>query len=80
MDIGVGAFIMSSGLTSRYTRRQISSKEQKASASSSHPKSIGKMLYDFIRPVALVIVLGFVRFLTVKGVKYQVSTQIHTPQ
>ncbi|KAF1790247.1 GWT1 protein [Phytophthora cactorum] len=38
---------------------------------SEHPQSFVKKCYTFLRPIALVLVFGVARFLTVKGVNYQ---------
>ena len=55
MDIGVGAFVFSSGLTSKHAR---------------HIPNYTRV-GGILRPILPVIVLGFIRLATVKGVKYQ---------
>lgn len=70
MDIGVGAFIVSSAIVSapaRQARPSASTKRPRLDP----PESIVKKCYAFLRPIALVLVFGAARFLTVKGVNYQ---------
>ncbi|CAI5732603.1 unnamed protein product [Hyaloperonospora brassicae] len=72
MDIGVGAFILSSAIVSAPARQGRASIMTKRSQSG-HKSSQGfaQRCYDFLRPVALVLVFGIARFLAVKGVNYQ---------
>lgn len=56
MDIGVGAFAFSMGLTSRYARNK----------SNSNSSCI-----QFFKPIAATLVLGMARLLSVKGLEYQ---------
>ncbi|KAG2817499.1 hypothetical protein PC116_g16624 [Phytophthora cactorum] len=70
MDIGVGAFIVSSAIVSAPARQARPSASTKRSHSE-HPQSFVKKCYTFLRPIALVLVFGVARFLTVKGVNYQ---------
>uniref|UniRef100_M4BD66 GPI-anchored wall transfer protein 1 n=1 Tax=Hyaloperonospora arabidopsidis (strain Emoy2) TaxID=559515 RepID=M4BD66_HYAAE len=72
MDIGVGAFIISSAIVSapaRQVRPSVVTKRSQSGHTSSH--GFVKRCYDFLRPIALVLVFGIARFLTVKGVNYQ---------
>ncbi|KAF1336437.1 Gpi-anchored wall transfer protein 1, partial [Globisporangium splendens] len=69
MDIGVGAFIVSSAIVSSYARQSRPAAADKKRHVSQH--SFGQKLYAFVRPIALILILGSARFLTVKGVNYQ---------
>ncbi|KAE9014571.1 hypothetical protein PF011_g7983 [Phytophthora fragariae] len=72
MDIGVGAFIVSSAIVSAPARQARPSVGTKRSHSDHEPaQSFIQKLYSFLRPIALVLVFGIARFLTVKGVNYQ---------
>lgn len=35
-------------------------------------RTLSQKIYTFLRPIVLVVILGVTRFLTVKGVNYQV--------
>lgn len=73
MDIGVGAFIVSSAIVSAPARQARPSIGTKRAHSDQKPaQSFVQKLYAFVRPIALVLVFGIARFLTVKGVNYQV--------
>ncbi|ETW08799.1 hypothetical protein, variant [Aphanomyces invadans] len=63
MDSGVGLFIMSSALTSAYARGTVA---KRASSSLSL-----RALWLFFRPMLPVLVLGVVRYVSVKKVNYQ---------
>ncbi|KAG9416630.1 hypothetical protein AC1031_001021 [Aphanomyces cochlioides] len=63
MDSGVGLFIMSSALTSSYARGSVA----KLSSSSFSLRAI----WHFFRPMIPVLVLGVIRYITVKKVNYQ---------
>ncbi|KAG1691459.1 hypothetical protein DVH05_026948 [Phytophthora capsici] len=68
MDIGVGAFIVSSAIVSAPAR------QARLSASTNRSQQTQTFMmkcYAFLRPIALVLVFGIARFLTVKGVNYQ---------
>ncbi|CEG39691.1 gpi-anchored wall transfer protein [Plasmopara halstedii] len=70
MDIGVGAFIVSSAIVSapaRQARPRITTDRHRIE----HPQSILERLYLFFRPIALVLLFGVARFLAVRGVNYQ---------
>ncbi|KAJ8525804.1 hypothetical protein ON010_g15310 [Phytophthora cinnamomi] len=72
MDIGVGAFIVSSAIVSapaRQARRVVGTK--RAQSDGKPTQSFVQKLYAFLRPIVLVLVFGVARFLTVKGVNYQ---------
>ncbi|DAZ95884.1 TPA: hypothetical protein N0F65_009086 [Lagenidium giganteum] len=72
MDIGVGAFIMSSACVSAYARKaRPTDPRLKKAQQDRKPASFGQRVYNFWRPILLVLVFGFLRFLTVKGVNYQ---------
>jgi hypothetical protein len=102
MDIGVGAFIVSSAIVSapaRQARPSASTKrygvhiltkdcepsrtdllilpslhcQSRSHAEHNPAQSFPKKCYAFLRPIALVLVFGIARFLTVKGVNYQVE-------
>ncbi|KAI9905667.1 hypothetical protein PsorP6_013768 [Peronosclerospora sorghi] len=72
MDIGVGAFIVSSAIVSAPARQSRGIVARKRSHSE-HNSSSSFVLkcYAFLRPIVLVLVFGIARFLTVKGVNYQ---------
>ncbi|KAG7393413.1 hypothetical protein PHYPSEUDO_009617 [Phytophthora pseudosyringae] len=70
MDIGVGAFIVSSAIVSAPARQARSSASTKRPRSE-QTQSFVKKCYAFLRPIALVLVFGIARFLTVKSVNYQ---------
>ncbi|GLE07840.1 hypothetical protein PINS_up019249 [Pythium insidiosum] len=72
MDIGVGAFIVSSAIVSSYARdaRPVEESKRKRDLQN-RSQSLWSRCYAFFRPIALVLVLGVARFLTVKGVNYQ---------
>lgn len=104
MDIGVGAFIVSSAIVSAHARRQrprapgtrcglhcenelystrlltvcgaivghIRPRDNRRPSNESSQTSLASKFYAFFRPIALVLVFGVARFLTVKGVNYQV--------
>ncbi|TMW57331.1 hypothetical protein Poli38472_003256 [Pythium oligandrum] len=71
MDVGVGAFILSSGIVSSYARNARPSTTQQRSRGGGQHKSLLGRVYAFFRPILPVLVLGVARFLTVKGVNYQ---------
>ncbi|GAB9469193.1 hypothetical protein Gpo141_00006479 [Globisporangium polare] len=72
MDIGVGAFIVSSAIVSSYARETRPSPDAKRTSSRQHAsRSLSQRIYAFLRPIVLVVILGVARFLTVKGVNYQ---------
>ncbi|TDH72124.1 hypothetical protein CCR75_004555 [Bremia lactucae] len=62
MDIGVGAFIVSSA---------ISVKSQTNQGTFEVLVITPRKSYNFLRPIALVLIFGVARFVTVKGVNYQ---------
>ncbi|KAF0687912.1 Aste57867_20404 [Aphanomyces stellatus] len=64
MDSGVGLFIMSSALTSAYARG--STGDKRASSTFSL-----RSIWNFFRPMIPVLVLGVIRYITVKKVNYQ---------
>ncbi|OWZ05110.1 hypothetical protein PHMEG_00022866 [Phytophthora megakarya] len=70
MDIGVGAFIVSSAIVSSPARQARHDTTTKRNLSE-HDQSFVNKCYAFLRPIALVLVFGIARFLTVKGVNYQ---------
>ncbi|KAF0715588.1 hypothetical protein AaE_011297 [Aphanomyces astaci] len=63
MDSGVGLFIMSSALTSAYARGAVA---KRASSSFSL-----RAIWLFLRPMLPVLVLGVIRYVSVKKVNYQ---------
>ncbi|TYZ61190.1 hypothetical protein PybrP1_009882 [[Pythium] brassicae (nom. inval.)] len=72
MDIGVGAFIVSSAIVSSYARQtRLSPSDAKRAPGLQPARSFAQRVYAFVRPIVLVAVLGTARFLTVKGVNYQ---------
>ncbi|KAL3668389.1 hypothetical protein V7S43_006478 [Phytophthora oleae] len=68
MDIGVGAFIVSSAVVSAPARQAHTSASTKRSQQT---QTFITKCYAFLRPIALVLIFGIARFLTVKGVNYQ---------
>ncbi|EQC38618.1 hypothetical protein SDRG_04319 [Saprolegnia diclina VS20] len=63
MDSGVGLFIMSSALTSAYARG--------ATAKKASSRVSFRAIWGLFRPMIPVLILGVVRFITVKKVNYQ---------
>ncbi|CAH0488366.1 unnamed protein product [Peronospora farinosa] len=72
MDIGVGAFIVSSAIVSAPAREARPSVIT-TRVHSEHKSAQTFMMrcYAFFRPIALVLIFGVARFLTIKGVNYQ---------
>ncbi|KAL4159591.1 hypothetical protein PRNP1_000168 [Phytophthora ramorum] len=72
MDIGVGAFIVSSAITSAPARQARPNASTKRSSLEDKPTpSLLSKCYAFLRPIALVLIFAIARFLTVKGINYQ---------
>lgn len=49
--------------------------ERRTSSRQHASRSLSQRIYAFLRPIVLVVILGVARFLTVKGVNYQVCLQ-----
>ncbi|CAI5731491.1 unnamed protein product [Peronospora destructor] len=72
MDIGVGAFIVSSAIVSapaREARPSVITTRFRSEHKSA--QSFMMRCYAFCRPITLVLIFGLARFLTIKGVNYQ---------
>ncbi|CAH0483088.1 unnamed protein product [Peronospora belbahrii] len=71
MDIGVGAFIVSSAIVSVPARQAYKAITTRFRSEHKSAQSLMMKCYIFLRPITLVLVFGLARFLTVKGVNYQ---------